>query len=571
MERYGRWPLLIAAFAGLTACTAGAGAPSLPPSPAAGVSSQTVAKGKATLSVRITVPPRKARRGHRPRFVSPATDGILLTLDRGTPKQAVIGHVITLGAVGCSSSLPLTCTFTVAVTAGNHTLDVATYDLPPNGETPRGNLLSDNLGIPLVIKSGSANSFNFTLQGIPAGIAVIPDPNQDVTGTQSAGFDFYGAYKADGSTIFPRSFTVIATDADGNYILGAGAPAITLTSSNPSKLSNGNSTIDNPNRFVVTPGTLVSFAALQLTATATPSTAAGSNSGSNPLSVAFPVEFVAVNAPRIYVVDEDPLGSSCGLPQCGKVSVFDEAGNVVRVAGSFTGIKQPFGICYDQSVGALYVTDSFDNKMDVFTPDGTTIPIGAGFSGLSFPMGVACDPHSGRIYVGGMDGPVLVYTEAGAAITTSGDWSEKEGGVIGEGQGVAVDDTSNVVYVTDQGNGRVEAYDSNGDAELSWSPAGGAFDSALDPSTHDVYVTTDLSASVETFTNQGGAFAPPGAGFPNVTQPTGIARDPANGYFYVLDGTTDATSAFDKNGNPIPLPAGGFPGPIKPVALTIVP
>jgi DNA-binding beta-propeller fold protein YncE len=568
MERYRHWPLLVAALAGLSACTGAAGPPSLPA--AAVTSSRTVAMGKGTLTVRITVP-RKTRRGHKPRFVSPDTDGMLLTLDLGTPRQVTIGRVIVLGAVGCSTSLPLTCTFSVALAAGDHTLDVATYDRPPNGAMPQGNLLSDNLGIPLSVKGGAANSFNFTLQGIPQGIAVIPDAGQDVTGTQSAGFDLYGAYKADGETIFPRSFTVIATDADGNYILGAGAPAMTLTSSNPSKLSNGNSAIGNPNRFVVTPGAPVSFAALQLTATATPSTAAGSNSGGSPISVAIPVDFVAANAPRIYVVDEDPLGGSCGIPECGKVTVFDESGNAVRVAGSFTGVKQPFGICYDQNNGALYVTDSVDSKMLVFTTDGASIPFGPGFSGLDFPMGIACDPGSGRIYVGGMDGPVQVFTEAGTPITTSGDWTEKEGVVIGEGQGVAVDDASNVVYVTDLENARVEAYDSNGDAELSWSPAGGAFDSALDPSTHDLYVTTNGSGTVNTFTNAGGAFAPPGADFPNLTQPTGIARDPANGYFYVLDETTNATSAFDKNGNPIPLPAGSFPGPIKPVALTIVP
>ncbi len=116
---------------------------------------------------------------------------------------------------------------------------------------------------------GQNNSLHFVLQGIPTGISVLAAANQDVRGDQTGGFDLYGAYKADGTTILPRKFTVVSTDADGNFIVGAGSPTLTVTSSNTGALSNGVVSASNPNLFTVTPAGWANNTGFQLVVTAT--------------------------------------------------------------------------------------------------------------------------------------------------------------------------------------------------------------------------------------------------------------------------------------------------------------
>ena len=537
-------------------------------------SAATQTRGKGTLTIRITVPPKTARgNARRPDYLSPSTAGIIVTFDPGTQQQFAMGRIIETQAAGCSTSLPLVCSFSVELPPGHHKANFSTYDKPPIHTTPQGNLLSQNLGIPLDVKAGQANAFNVTLQGIPTGLVVISDPDQDVTGSQSAGFVLWGAEVPQSQTVpYPRVFTVLATDADGNYIFGSGAPTVSLTSNNPTAITNGISALANPNRFTITPSNdpAILQYQYQFTATATPSKAAGSNSGSKPVSVKFPMNISVEMAPSIYVLDQDPLKNTCGIPQCGKISVFDEHGTPLQTATPFTGLRDPGGLCYFRGDGEIYVTDTYDNKILTYLYDGTSTTSVGGFPGLNAPVGIACDTHSDRIYVGQKNGPVQVFDAAGDPIAVSGNWMEKEGTVIGNAQSIMVDDTIGYIWVADSVNGHIEVYDHTGTAIASWSPAQGTYGVSEDPTTLTVYNGSQSGGLINTYQLGGQTIALPGAGFPGLTQPTGIAYDSVNGHFYVSDYATNSTLTYDTNGNPIPLPSGAFAGPVKPVGVTVM-
>ncbi len=236
---------------------------------------------RATTSFVVTIPRATATSAQRraPRYISPATGSLGITIDPGSANQGFAAMNIGPGDPNCNTPTPvspLQCTVTVSVMPGSHTFDFRTYDgrLDVNGN-PQGSVLSTNLGFPFNVVPGQNNSLHFVLQGIPTGISVLAQANQDVRGDQTGGFDLYGAYKADGTTILPRKFTVVSTDADGNFIVGAGlAGAHRDQLERTARCPTASSSASNPNLFTVTPAGWANNTGFQLVVTATPSTAA---------------------------------------------------------------------------------------------------------------------------------------------------------------------------------------------------------------------------------------------------------------------------------------------------------
>ena len=71
----------------------------------------------------------------------------------------------------------------------------------------------------------------------------------------------------------PRTFTAFATDDEGNFILGTGAPAIAFNSSDTSTISNGVASPNDRNLFTVTPVSYHPSSQTVFIVTATPSSA----------------------------------------------------------------------------------------------------------------------------------------------------------------------------------------------------------------------------------------------------------------------------------------------------------
>jgi len=432
-----------------------------------------------------------------------------------------------------------------------------------SGSTPTGTELSANLAYPFTVLAGTSNNVGITLQGIPADVSIVPSSNEDVQGDESGGFDLYGFYKADGTTIYPRQFNVFALDADGNVIVGPGAPAVTLTSSATSTLSNGVPAAGNPNLLTVTPVTYTASAALQMTATATPSTVDGSNSGASPVTRTVAVRIPYVNAPRVYVVDL--LDNEVGA-----VNIADEWGNPVAHTGLFPDLDGASGAAFDPILNRLYVVNQYGSTVTAYDLDGNELTLTGNsdepFPNLDQPLAITFDQSKQRLIVTNTGSAPTVYDEAGNQLTVSGTWMEKEASPVCLAYGVLADPNNNLVYVTDAdqgapacgagGAGKVEAYDTNGNAQFSWEAGDGVAGLAQDPVSHWLYVSDD-SLSINAYDEQGhlipGILAQDNSGtaFPNANGAFGLAFSPGNRYLYVANYSGDTVTVYDRQGNQI--------------------
>jgi len=107
---------------------------------------------------------------------------------------------LTANSAGCTSSLAsTTCTLVLSLAAGSYTASITTYD----GTNGTGNALSTAQNVGFTVVANQNNLVPLTLSGIPTAIQVI------AAGTNAV--------------------DVLAQDADGNFIVGVGAPTFTAS------------------------------------------------------------------------------------------------------------------------------------------------------------------------------------------------------------------------------------------------------------------------------------------------------------------------------------------------------
>jgi hypothetical protein len=226
-----RLSALAAAFA-LAACGGGTNPP---PGPA----SQPAAKHGIAV-FRIKVPKKRTGRGRSPRYVSPATQSLVVVLSGPTPIDQTLSLV---SSPNCTNSLQsAVCTFTFAIAPGHYTATLSAYD---NAVPASGKLLSAGQSLAFAVAPGAANPVNLTLSGVPAQVVVTP-------GSSASRTDVTGAIDLLGTGA--RPLLVQALDADGNAIVGPGSPTFTATQTSGSlALTLGQPTASAPNALTVTP------------------------------------------------------------------------------------------------------------------------------------------------------------------------------------------------------------------------------------------------------------------------------------------------------------------------------
>jgi hypothetical protein len=533
--------LAAALFAG---CSAAA---PVTPTPLAPLADSSGARQKARATFTIRVP----RHSRHPHYVSPSTRSIGITVDPGTANQKIVNANLAFGVT----------TLVIVLTPGAHTFNFRTYDGALVSGSPSGRLLSINTAVPFTVKKGQNNPIGVVLQGVPAGIAVIPDARQDVTGDVAHGFTLVGAMKADGATIFPRSFTVVAVDAGGNFIFGPGSPAISVTSSNTTVISNGVVFARNPTRFSFTPGNIVAVpVAATMTATATPK----AGSGAAAFSAKFLMHVSNFNAPRIY-------GTG---PSFGSVKVWDENGNSITLPGSpFSQVQLPGAITYDAHNDSIYVYDGVTEYLYRFTTAGS-------FSGRvllsSTPTSMAYDGGTGYLYAAYFDAGVGTFTEALSPVALAGNWHEAGSGAVPVFPTAIVPDTNaGRIFVLDGAavSSVVQAYTALGQTTTTtWVPNNGGnltlTGMAQDPATGYLYVMASSSA-VQVFDESGNPVSVSG-GFSGLTSAELAQWDATNARLYIYDNSLGKMFAFDGQGNSVAL-SGTFPGTSTLAQYVVVP
>jgi hypothetical protein len=272
----------------LAACSGGGGSmggppPAPPAAPPAG-------KGHtALLTFNLTIPVKRRAASHtrRPRYISPNTQSMTVTVNGGTPQPIGLTPTSNPNCTGNGTSTPIVCThLTVKAAAGSDTFTFKLYEQPlSGGKVPAGATLlsSYTTPAPFTIVAGVTNSLGtFTLNPVLGSlkIAVALPVGGFVAGAASNGVPITLTAKD------PSGATIIAP---GTYVDSNGNPAPVTLSTNQTTAPfssaftfavnggtpHGNGTVDGPSDVatldftgLTVPATLVTAASGSISATA---------------------------------------------------------------------------------------------------------------------------------------------------------------------------------------------------------------------------------------------------------------------------------------------------------------
>lgn len=241
---------LLAGVVMLAACGGGGGGHSaLLPVPQA----TTQSAGSARFVITI---PKMSSTSKRPAYISPSTQSLTLVVKQGATTVVNQTASLTPTSSGCTSTLASTqCVLMISLAPGSYTATITTFD----GAAGAGNILSSGQNIAFTIVAGQANTVALTLDGVPASYLVVAT-SSSVTGSMASGFAIAGIDES------PQGFIVEALDADGNTIVGPGAPSYALSVTSGAGWTATNPATTTPNNFTVTSPATGSTATIKATA-----------------------------------------------------------------------------------------------------------------------------------------------------------------------------------------------------------------------------------------------------------------------------------------------------------------
>jgi sugar lactone lactonase YvrE len=336
-------------------------------------------------------------------YISPATQSIAVNITGPTNYSAT--QDLTPTSTGCSSTLASTqCVLVVALSAcpstvpNCYTATLATYDA--TGGT--GNLLSAAQAVPFGVAAGQNNTIDLTLAGVPASTIALPrDTTTAGTATNAFTLNGQGAHR----------FIVESLDADGNIIVGSGAPLFTVAATGALGVtaSPATTTASAPNAFALTPPTTFSTdtASISITPTyAAQSTDGCAQTGANcaPITLSVGMQY----APLLFIAHE--TGNN--------VAAYRYPYTGTPYATIVNGVSSPYGVAVD-SHGNLFVAMS-GGTIDEYAPPYTQAPILSISQGTNAALAIDA---SDDLFVASYDAKTFVelpppYTLATATVIT---------------------------------------------------------------------------------------------------------------------------------------------------------
>ncbi len=213
----------------------------------------------------------------------------------------------------------------------------------------------------------------------------------------------------------------------------------------------------------------------------------------------------------------------------------------------------PRAIAVD-STGNIFVADSGNGRIEKFSPTGTFLSIigakGSGQGQLADPSGIAID-RSGNIYVAEIDSKHCVQ-KLGPDGTFLAAWAP---GLYGPRRIAIGSDDS--IYVVDSGRNRIVKFSPDGQVLASWGSEGsgdgqfkGVSAVAVDPTTNKVYVADPLNRRIQVFDSTGRFLTK--WPVPEWGQSLGfedLAIDPERGRVYASSAHMNSILVFDLQGN----------------------
>ncbi len=242
----------------------------------------------------------------------------------------------------------------------------------------------------------------------------------------------------------------------------------------------------------------------------------------------------------------------------GLTSMPTQTANMFRGSkGSGNGqFDSPTAITIDGS-GNFFVADTGNGRIQKFSPTGafvTTIGTEGNHRESSRPSGVAID-RAGHIYVA--DAGNHRVQKLAPNGTFGAEWKDAELGFYGPRR-IAIG-SDNSVYVVDQGHTRVIRFSPDGGVLSTWGSKGtgdGQFDDptsvAVDSTTNKVYVADPINRRIQIFDSNGKFLAK--WSVPEWGQPQGfedLGVDTKTGRLYASSANMDSILVFDLNGKKV--------------------
>ena len=512
------------------------------------------ASQKMNATATITIPPRHTSADRRhPQWISPSTTYVDFTAEINGVGVAYAADPVGTSVPGCSGS-PLVCTVSYQVVPGPQTMVVNLWDATPNS----GNILATTTQN-ITAVAGTSNTFNYTLNGVPALFVGFPatgpftpfiSPFNFTAGTPNAQPLQMAAQDADGNTIsgnIDGPINTASDDSTGGFTI---TPA-QITTINPSMTFSYNGNANTASTmlfycstvFTATNGPTGCFGLIQLNVNTLSQTIYVSNPGAaTPGIVAFapgasgnvaPVRTIpaATHSPNLrspffggggppgavtvdfsgdaYWTNPTTNGMTFAAYGAGNSSPISLPFFLAGTLGPLTTLNQPAGIGLDNS-NQFYIANTGNASITVFQlgqPNHAPVATISGAStNLIAPVGVALDA-SNNIYVtdtnrilefsAGSNGNVLpIATIAGGSTQLSNP------------TGIAFNNVANQILVANSTSSQITAYagGSNGNVLPAFtlsgplttlsSPNGVAVDAA-----QNIYVANTGGNSILEFNN----------------------------------------------------------------------
>jgi len=267
----------------------------------------------------------------------------------------------------------------------------------------------------------------------------------------------------------------------------------------------------------------------------------------------------------IYKVPDTPPPKLTAMPE-GLTNMFEGGKGTGR--GQF---DSPAGIALDSN-GNILVADTGNGRIEKFSPTGSFLSViaskGSGYGQLAEPNGIAVD-QSGNIYVAEAGNHRVQKLAADG--TFIAEWKGPDPGFYGPRR-IAIG-PDNSVYVVDQGRTRIVKFSPDGQVLAVWGTKGsgdGQFDDhtsvAIDPTTNKVYVADPRNKRIQVFDAKGKFLTK--WSVPEWGQPAGfedLAIDSKMGRLYASSANMNAVLIFDLDGAKIgtltPNPPDRLEGP----------
>lgn len=518
-----------------TACSSHGGAVVPPVAVSGGSAAAQPASGtRAQLSIVVPNPSASSSANRRsPRYVSPSSANLQVAVNGGAP----VSYGLTPQSPGCGVVAGnTTCSFTIPAPPGTDSLALTLTD-------GSGAVLSRNV-VSATLATGAATPVDVTLAAVPASVALVPGVNATIDGTRAP-------YHVPG--LFPQPVEVEPLDADGNVIIGPGAPSVSSVSVTTggafANVASANTT--DPAAFVLKAvdgsagGQTVTVTATVQGVPLSDGTISGPVSGSTAFT--FTPAIAVASGPFVSVVSLESQRALARLSPCGgacfgltivSALTTDRKGTVYLSANSFLGL----GI--SSSVG-------------VFAPGSTAPSYALGASqGVHSVTGLTVDTN-GNLYVANGSGfrqPPPSIAEFAPGTKTA---SRTISGVVQPG-GIAVDAAGNIYLANQSGSVTVYAPNTSTPLKTLSDPSLGApYGLALD-SSGGLYVGDSLNNDIAYFAPGQSALTATltDSSFSNNWNAGALMFDPSGNLWVAYTGNTGTSPSI------VPIPASSLPNAV---------